>query len=386
MRRTIILLFVSILSLAPLWGKGTAEPGERGLERTLLIGPKTIGRAWRDNILVEPQQFQSVQPGDLINVYTQSYKRGAQIAFQCPKDWQAVSPEYGCLGIEDVARMTVTDSILAKIQQYGLLLCGHDYVIAYVTHVPASAIERKTLWKGPATYMPSDWSVSAEIQRKIFDDLQVGDALHFEVKNTKPGAAIKLMDLSYHPLSKAVDGCQIGEQGFTYSITSQDQLVQLRLAGADGISLRVGGCNYTLARITRVRYLCTPNPDITTAQRAPREYQLAPGELFHGEKAFPQDWSGNLSLTAAPFQESGADDVLVVSYRLTEGEKHQLSFRNNSWSELSGADEPIWYFLDGNDIVLPLDNPIALDAVKTKGLVLTGVGFTLTKIELIHVE
>lgn len=355
-------------------------------EHTLLIGPKTIGRAWRDNILVEPQQFNKVQVGDLINVYTSSYKRGAQIAFQCPKDWQAVAPEYGSMGIEDVARMTITEDILQKIQQHGLMLCGHDYVIAYVTHIPANEIERTTLWKGPAVYMPSDWSVNAEIQRKTFDDLQVGDALLFEVKNAKPGAAIKLMDLSYHPLSKAVDGCQIGEQGFTYNITSQDQLVQLRLAGADGISVRVGGCNYTLARITRVRYVSVPDPDISTSQRAPREYTLAPGELFHGEKAFPQDWSGNLTITAAPFQECTANDVLIISYKLLEGEKHQLSFRNSNWEELTGAEEPVWYFLDGNDVVLLLDNPVALDAVKTRGLILTGAGFELNRIEIIHVE
>lgn len=355
-------------------------------ERTLLIGPKTIGRAWRDNILVQPEQFRAVQVGDLINVYTQSYKRGAQIAFQSPADWQAIAPEYGCMGIEDVARVTVTEPILQKIQQSGMLLCGHDYVISYVTHIPAGEIERKTLWRGPAVYMPGDWSVSAEIPRRTFDDLRIGDALLFEVKGVKPGAAIKLMNLQYQPLSKAVDGCQIGSHGFTCSITSQDQLVQLRLAGADGISLRVGGCNYTLTRITRIRYLCTPDPDITTAQRAPREYKLGPDELFHGEKDFPQDWSGNLSLTAAPFQESTASDVLIISYRLTEGEKHQLSFRNHSWQELTGADEPIWYFLDGNDIVLPLDNEVALDAIKTKGLILTGVGFVLTKIQVIKVE
>lgn len=355
-------------------------------EHTLLIGPKTIGRAWRDNILVEPQQFSNVQVGDLINVYTSSYKRGAQIAFQNPKDWQAVAPEYGSMGIEDVARMTVTEDILQKIQQYGLMLCGHDYVIAYVTHIPANEIERTVLWKGPAVYMPSDWSVSAEIQRKVFDDVQVGDALLFEVKNAKPGAAIKLMDLSYHPLSKAVDGCQIGAQGFTYNITSQDQLVQLRLAGADGISVRVSGCNYILTRITRVRYTSVPDPDISSSQRAPREYALAPGELFHGEKVFPQDWSGNLTLTAAPFQECTENDVLLISYKLIEGEKHQLSFRNSNWTELTGAEEPVWYFLDGNDVVLLFDNPIVLDAIKTRGLILTGAGFELTKIELIHVE
>lgn len=130
--------------------------------------------------------------------------------------------------------------------------------------------------------------------------------------------------------------------------------------------------------------------DLTNAQRAPKEYVLNAGELFHGEKYFAPDWSGNLSVNAAPFQECTENDVLVISYRLDEaavsaGTKAQLSIRDAHWQEITGLSEPIWYPLDGTDVVYMFD-PIALDRVKTRGLIVTGVGFTLTKIEILSAQ
>ena len=39
------------------------------LERTILLGPKTIGKAWKDNILIEPRHFASAKAGDVLTVY-----------------------------------------------------------------------------------------------------------------------------------------------------------------------------------------------------------------------------------------------------------------------------------------------------------------------------
>ena len=81
-------------------------------EKTILIGPKTIGPGWKDNIVVEARHFQQAGPGDVMTVYTAEAKRTAQIAFQDPKDWQAVAPEYGAMSVQGPVRMTLTDEIL----------------------------------------------------------------------------------------------------------------------------------------------------------------------------------------------------------------------------------------------------------------------------------
>jgi hypothetical protein len=128
--------------------------------------------------------------------------------------------------------------------------------------------------------------------------------------------------------------------------------------------------------------------DLTGVQRAPREYKLEPGELFHGEKLFPNDWSGNLRLTAEPFQECTENDVVVVHYELLpDCPSPQMSFRENKgkWFDLTGAQEPVWYPLDGNDVVMTFDE-VSLDKAKTNGLVVTGLGFKLTRIELISAQ
>lgn len=355
-------------------------------ERTLLIGPKTIGRAWKDNILVEARQFADVAPGDLLCLYVADAKRTAQGAFQDPADWQGVAPEWGCFNIGGTIRMSVTQEILDKIQQRGMVIGGHDYRILRLTHIPASEVQEKVIYRGPSVRMADDWSQYANLQKSLFKNVKVGDGLRFHVSRVQPGACIKLTDMTYNPLERSVDGAAVGGDSFTYYIEEQSQLLRLSLAGPDGISVRVTGKGYTLNRISVVSITSEEDPDLSQAQLAPREYVLQPGEVFHGEKDFPQDWSGNLRLSAEAFQESNEGDCLIISYRKT-ATPAQMSFRENQgrWLDLSGSEEPVWYELDGTDLVYPLD-AVALDKVKTRGLVITGVGFNLSRVALLSIE
>ena len=368
------------------WGQLSAS------EKTILIGPKTIGPGWKDNIVIQPAQFQHAGVGDLMTVYTAEAKRTAQIAMQDPKDWQAVSPEYGSMSVQGTVRMTISAEILEKVKARGLILGGHDYKIMQVTLTPASEIVETGVYKGPAMTLKDDWSTSVPVSKKVFKDVKVGDGLHFQASKVKPGAAIKLMDMTWNVMDKAVDGAQIGPNGFTYYIDEQSQLIKLQLAGPDGISMRVGGKSFRFEKISVISNTSQPDEDYSTAQRAPKEYKLLPGELFHGEKEFPNDWSGNLRLTAEPFQECTENDVLIVSYQLLPGLKEanvtpQMSFRENKgkWFDISGSKEPNWMELNGTDVVLTFDEQ-SLDKLKTTGLVVTGLGFVLTRIELVSAQ
>lgn len=369
-------------------------------EKTLLIGPKTIGRAWKDNILVEARQFAEIKPGDLLCLYVDNAKKSAQGAFQDIKDWQGVAPEWGCFNVSGTVRMKVTQEILDKIQARGMIIGGHDYRILRLTHIPASDIQETIIYKGPSVRMADDWSKYANLQARIFKNVKVGDGIRFYVSKVQPGAAIKLTDMTYNTLDRAVDGCAIGEESFTYYINEQSQLLQLSLASQEGVSVRVTGKGYTLNRISVVSINDNDNVNdkLATAQRAPKEYKLLPGEVFHGEKDFPQDWSGNLRLSAEQFQECSTSHCLVVSYE-RKGTPAQLSFRENQgrWLDLTGREEPVWFELEGpsptlpgegantQDLIYPLDD-ITLDKVKTKGLVITGIGCTVTRVSLLKIE
>lgn len=369
-------------------------------ERTLLIGPKTIGRAWKDNILVEARQFADVKPGDLLCLYVDNAKKSAQGAFQDIRDWQGVAPEWGCFNISGTARMKVTQDILDKIQARGMIIGGHDYRILRLTHIPASDIQETFIYKGPSVRMADDWSQYANLQARIFKNVKVGDGIRFHVSKVQPGAAFKLTDMTYNTLDKAVDGCAIGADSYTYYINEQSQLLQLSLASQDGVSVRVTGKGYTLNRISVVSINegdgSTSSPtdeNMSQAQRAPKEYKLQPGEVFHGEKDFPQDWSGNLRLSAEAFQDCTTSHCLVISYE-TKGSPAQLSFRENQgrWLDLTGSEEPVWYELDPStgsgqvqDLIYTLDD-ITLDKIKTKGLVITGIGCTVTRVSLLNIE
>lgn len=375
-----------ILGISLSWGTLSAS------ERTILIGPKTIGAGWKDNIVIKPEQFKDAGPGDIMTVYTTEAKRTAQIAFQDPKDWQAVSPEYGAMSVQGPIRMKMTDEILAKIKERGLILGGHDYKIVQVTLIPAAEMVEQLIYRGPGMQMKDDWSASIPIAKGVFKNVKLGDGIKFLMSKVQPGAAIKLMDFRWNAMDPAVDGAAVGGDSYTYYINEQSQLIKLQLAGPDGICMRVGGKGYRFDKIALVSCTAEPDEDLSTAQRAPKEYKLQPGELYRGEKEFPNDWSGNLRLTAEPFQNCTENDVLVVSYTLLPGLKEagvdpKISFRENKgkWLDITGAKEPVWMDLNGTDVVLTFDEE-SLDRLKTSGLVVTGLGFILTRIELISAQ
>ena len=360
-------------------------------ERTILLGPKTIGKAWRDNIVLDSRLFMDAKSGDIVTVYNDRAKGTAQGAFQNPSNWQGVAPEYGYFGISGPFRMTLSDDILRIARTYGIAIGGHDYRILRVTLTDAADFAETIVWKGVPVKMKNDWSSSAEIAGKCFEQLNIGDGLRLHISYVEEGAACKLMDFTWNALDPSVDGVPVGGDNYTWSVWSRAPLLKLQLAGyGSQTAMRIGGKGYRLDSIGIVKQVGEVSEDLTNAQRAPKEYVLNAGELFHGEKYFAPDWSGNLSVNAAPFQECTENDVLVISYRLDEaavsaGTKAQLSIRDAHWQEITGLPEPIWYPLDGTDVVYMFD-PIALDRVKTRGLIVTGVGFTLTKIEILSAQ
>ncbi|MBR1484745.1 MAG: hypothetical protein IJ612_03520 [Prevotella sp.] len=358
-------------------------------ERTILLGPKTIGPGWKDNILLEARHFVNAQPGDVVTVYNDEAKRTAQAAFQDPQDWQGVASEYSCFNVGGPFRMTLTDDILNKVRARGVYIGGHDYRILRVTLTPGSEFVETIVWRGPAKMMKSDWSVSAELPASCFKTLKVGDGLRLHCSRVQDGAAAKIMDFTWNVLEPATDGLPVGPDGCTYYINDDAPLLKLQLAGTgDNTAMRIGGKDYRLDRVGIVQFTGQRSEDLTGVQRAPKEYKLQPGELFHGEKVFPNDWSGNLRLTAEPFQECTENDVIILHYTLLDDcEQPQISFRENrgKWRDLSGSEEPDWQKLDGNDVVLTFDEQ-SLDKVKTSGLVVTGLGFVLTRIELISAQ
>ena len=247
----------------------------------------------------------------------------------------------------------------------------------------------KIVWRGPSTQMKPDWSASAEIPGSCFKSLKEGDGLRFHISHVETGATAKLMDFTWNALDPSTNGFSVGGDSFTYYLNDKAPLLKIQLAGTGtNTALRIGGKGYRLDKVGIVSFVGEVDEDYSDAQHAPKEYKLQPGELYRGEKLFPADWSGNLVITAAPFQECTTDDCLIISYTLlNEDCPHKFSLRENKggWKDLSGADEPQWIDLNGSDLVVPFDE-ISLDRLKTKGFVLTGVGAIVTRIELISIQ
>lgn len=357
--------------------------------QTILIGPKTIGRGWKDNIVLEARHFQNCKAGDVLTVYTDNAKSNAQGAFQNPEDWQAIADEYKYFAVDGPFRLTITDQLLPLLQQNGLGIGGHDYRITYATLTPAEAFSEKIVWRGPSVQMKSDWSQNAYIPSSAVKDLKVGDALKFHISKAEPDACIKVSDFTWNPISKTADGAGVSGSEFVYYIDDNEPIIKIQLAGtSNDRALIVGGKGY---RLDKIGVLSIDNIAADTeyeAQHAPAEYVLQLDELFHGEKKFNTDWRDNLRVTAEKLQEATENDVLIISYKLLpEATNPVMSIRENrgNWQDISGTSEPQWQPLDGTDYVLTFDEA-SLDKVKTKGFVVTGQGFVLNRIQIISAE
>lgn len=353
-------------------------------ERTLLLGPKTIGRGWRDNIVVLPEQFKDCHTGDILVLYTSKVKGGAQGAFQDPLNWQAVSPATAYFDVQHPVQISITDSMLVIIQQRGLAIAGHDYTIDRLTCTNPDDYVETPIFRGPKIRFGSDWSGQLPLDKSLFRHLQVGDGLRFYIQDADQDAAFKLMNFRYDPLNSSVDGARIGGDYVTYTLYEQSQLLQLQLTNDEGVAVRVGGKGYTLTKITRVSYVGERDTIHATAQRAPKEYVLRDGELFHGEKKLPCDWSGNITFTAEAFQNCSTDAYLMVMYRdLIPDCVSQISFREaRHWNDLGGNNEVQYYPLDGK-VVMYHFNSAALNNVKMRGFILNGAGATITRVVLV---
>lgn len=200
-------------------------------ERTILLGPKTIGKAWRDNIVLDSRLFMDAKSGDIVTVYNDRAKGTAQGAFQNPSNWQGVAPEYGYFGINGPFRMTLTDDILRIARTHGIAIGGHDYRILRVTLTDAADFAETIVWKGAPVKMKNDWSSSAEIAGKCFEQLNIGDGLRLHISYVEEGAACKLMDFTWNALDPSVDGVPVGGDNYTWSVWSRAPLLKLQLAG-----------------------------------------------------------------------------------------------------------------------------------------------------------
>ena len=219
------------------------------VERTILLGPKTIGKAWKDNIVLEPRHFAGAHAGDIVTVYNDNAKRTAQGAFQNPKTWQGVAPEYGYFGINGPFRMVLTDEILQIAREHGVAIGGHDYRILQVTLSDAADYLETMVWNGPSVVMKDDWSANAEIPASSLATLRVGDGVRLHVSKVKQGAAAKIMDFTWNVIDPSVDGVPVGENGYTWYIYDDAPLLKLALAGTGGnVAMRIGGTGGKSAR------------------------------------------------------------------------------------------------------------------------------------------
>ncbi|WP_418698657.1 glycosyl hydrolase [Bacteroides sp.] len=107
-------------------------------------------------------------------------------------------------------------------------------------------------------------------------------------------------------------------------------------------------------------------------------------QIWEGETAMPNDWSGNLQLTEegnpeafAAFADAKVGQVVRVAVKdVVEGA--QGSFKNNGWAEIAAGTE---YFNISGDFTLEITEDV-LTALKEGGLIIAGHDYTAVGVYL----
>ncbi len=145
----------------------------------------------------------------------------------------------------------------------------------------------------------------------------------------------------------------------TSSVTlTSDMLAKLKNGG-----LVVSGIGFTLASIDSEKGTGAAG------------YENA---VWIGTKAFPSDWTGSQSLPASTFARASSGMILRVKYSI-ESPGAMIVVRNGGWQEITGYD---FKQCSGNHTDFTINSDLLAEML-SNGVILQGIGFTLTSVELL---
>ena len=108
---------------------------------------------------------------------------------------------------------------------------------------------------------------------------------------------------------------------------------------------------------------------------------LSAATLWTGEEAISWSGGGSVQVSASAFADAQVGDELRLNFIFTgQTDWPQVSLRNGNWADLTHA---------GNILISASDDHVSyylttgmLDDLQQHGMVVTGIGYTLTSIEL----
>lgn len=268
---------------------------------------------------------------------------------------------------------SLDEDLLAKLKETDVCIIGTGYT---VTKIDLDTFDG-TIWEGECICENWNATPAVNLPGSNFPTAKLGDVLVFYVEVLTPGdwAAIQINTANWQ---EGLFGQNIIADGQTEVRFTLDAELLESLQN-DGIDIT--GANFKLTKIQLV------SGDDDDDDNGDTEDDDNDNVIWSG-KMTTAIWSDSLALGGSAFGTVGEGDALefTVSNVADDG---SLCIKQNlpdGWAEMpnNGGEYGNYLSLSNGDGVYSFDiNQAAAESINTYGLVVAGVGFTLTKIQLI---
>ena len=335
--------------------------------------------------------FSGVEKDDIIRLYITPGTTDPQYAFKykAGENWEWT--DLTVTIADGVASYTIeSDEMALWIDQRGIVITGQDYTLTKITiekasgndpvdepFIPGENETVLTVADGSAALpvvLQSDWSAYTTFAATEFASAKASDILTVYVQDVLEGAQISLKDMSdgWPALEESTAYPSVETTATTFTYTFTDETVEK----VKTYGLVIGGQKLTVVRVT----LTSVGGDSPEPEPEPVVYPIT---LWEGSQVI--DWSGNPStwqtITRDKFANVKAGDIIRFAYtEVKAGATMALQYSvPGNWAMVPGTD---FMSVDGLAKRLTLTQEM-LDAILSGDLHVTGIGFTLTLVEIL---
>lgn len=317
--------------------------------------------------------FAVAQEGDALVFTVQKINLGEWAAIQIDQATTFSAGPFGTVEIADgqtEVRFILDADLLANLVTQGINITGANFILRKIELLSGSdlpPVEDDAIWSG--TLVAGNWENNIVISANRFATIQEGDVLAFTVTEGNAESSISLKQAL--PEGWEEMPSDAGEFGNYIYITDGPGVYYFPVNAAAAASMReyglvVAGSGYTLTKIE--------------LQEAPvNENVIWTGLMNAG------DWQNQLVVEASKL--SFVTNGTVLSFSVSAADENgQISLKSNlpqGWGEMPSDEGEFGNYIhvsDGPGVYYFTVNQEAADLMKEYGMVVAGLGYTLTQI------
>lgn len=251
--------------------------------------------------------------------------------------------------------ITLTENDVTNLQANGLAVNGHELTINNITlNYWDEKIE--VLWTGEVVI--EDWENDVTIESSAFAEAKQGDRIVCFISASEGAQAQIKYTTGENWGWVDLNECQ-DISGTTYKQILTQEMITSIVAGHQ---VHIQGKNYTITAV-----------------------ELLPSEVWSGEKAFDGGWGTNLELSKDIF--AGIEAGYHVQLSVTSMTEDGCAMVQSDWLDLTHDTKHVFTAaeVEEGNIVIDIElQPSDVETILAHGLIVKGVNYTLTKVEVIH--